>query len=79
MAIRDKSNPYVGLSGFWNRWNRLTYTVSGTAQVGVGRGNVEAPEIPAAERVCPLCGKPMDLHRIERGVHPVPTRIHCPE
>ena len=78
MGIRDKSNPYVGLSGFWNRWNRLTYMFSGAAQVGVGRGNVEAPEPAHSDRVCPLCGKPMDGHVIERGIHPVPTRIHCP-
>jgi ribosomal protein S27AE len=75
---RDATNPYVGLPGFWNRWNRLTYFFSGAAQVGVGRGVTEAPEQRQANPLCPMCGKPMAEHRIDRGTATVPTRVHCP-
>ncbi len=76
---RDRTNPYRGLPGFWNRWNWFTYNFSGAAQVGVGRGKTEDPYQPAADPVCPICGKPMADHRIERGTDRVATRIHCPE
>jgi hypothetical protein len=79
VAFRDKSNPYVGLKGFWNRWNRITYNFSGAAQVGLGRGGAEAPDAAASEAVCPLCGKPMEGHRFERSTDRTPTRMICPD
>jgi hypothetical protein len=74
----DVTNPYTGLPGFWNRWNRITYSFSGAAQVGVGRGKTEAPYQPPADPKCPICGAAMAEHRIERGTATVPTRVHCP-
>jgi hypothetical protein len=75
----DETSPYRGLPGFWNRWNAFTYTFSGGAQVGVGRGKVEAPHVPQANPVCPLCAKPMADHVIDRGTATVPTYVRCPE
>jgi hypothetical protein len=72
------TNPYVGLPGFWNRWNRITYSFSGAAQVGVGRGRTEAAYVPPADPSCPICGSPMAAHTIDRGTATVPTRVHCP-
>ncbi len=78
-ATGDNTNPYRGLKGFWNRWNRITYNFSGAAQVGVGRGRTEEAPSTQPDRPCPICGKPMSEHRIERGTATVPTRIHCPK
>jgi hypothetical protein len=75
----DVTNPYKGLPGFWNHWNRFTYRFTGAAQVGVGRGKSEAPYQPPADPNCPLCGRPMSEHRIERGAGRVSTRVHCPQ
>ena len=78
MGEGDRTNPYVGRKGFWNRWNRFTYRFSGAAQVGVGRGRTEAPYTPPADPRCPVCGLPMKDHRIDRGSGNRPTRINCP-
>ncbi|THG30262.1 hypothetical protein E6C64_15115 [Naasia lichenicola] len=75
----DETNPYRGRPGFWNRWNAFTYMFSGAAQVGVGPGKVEPPYSPPADPVCPLCGRSMADHGIERGASTVPTYIRCPQ
>jgi hypothetical protein len=77
----DKSvriNPYKGLPGFWNHFNAIIYNFTGPAQVGIGVGRTEAAYSPPENPVCPLCGKPMAEHRIDRGTATVPTRVHCP-
>ncbi len=79
MRKGDETNPYKGQPGFWNLWNRITYSFSGAAQVGVGRGKKEQPYQPPADPRCPICGRPMAQHRIERGTATVPTRVRCPE
>ncbi|MCU1570521.1 MAG: hypothetical protein JWR33_1262 [Naasia sp.] len=78
MGRGNPTNPYIGLKGFWNRWNRFTYTFSGAADVGIGRGKVEAPYAPPLEPRCPVCDRLMSEHQIERGTATVPTRLHCP-
>ena len=77
MGKGDRTNPYVGRKGFWNRWNRFTYNFSGAAQVGTG-GRSERALQPPTEHTCPMCGRPMAEHEIERGNGRTPTRIHCP-
>ncbi|WP_207456557.1 hypothetical protein [Desertivibrio insolitus] len=74
----DPTNPF-GKRGFWDRWNRFFYIFSGPAQVGVGVGKKEAPYVPPADPTCPLCGKLLADHRIERGTGNQATRLHCPE
>ena len=78
MPKRDVTNPYIGLPGFWNGWNRFVYNFSGAAQVGIGRGRKEAPYVAPADPKCPLCGASMSEHRIERSSGLTPTRLHCP-
>jgi hypothetical protein len=74
----DPTNPFEGRD-FWSRWNRFFYFFSGPAQVGVGAGKKEAPYTPPENPACPLCGKPLAEHRIERGSSTKSTRLHCPE
>jgi len=79
VAKRDVTNPYGGGKGFWNRWNAFTYVFSGAAQVGIGRGKAEKPYAKPADAGCPMCGKPIAAHRIERSTDQRhSTRIHCP-
>ena len=78
--MRDsvRTNPYAGQPGFWNRLNRIFFHFTGPAQVGIGVGRTEAEYVPPADPTCPICGKPMADHRVERGTATVPTRVHCP-
>lgn len=38
----------------------------------------EAPLPPTTGSPCPLCGKPMSLHEVERR-EGRPTKVHCPD
>ncbi|WBU37196.1 hypothetical protein [Homoserinibacter sp. YIM 151385] len=66
---------------WWDRLNRALFPYFGPAQLGTGR----QPDQPLpsaerrAERPCPLCGRPMTEHRLERtrDQH-TSTRLHCP-
>ena len=49
----------------------------GPAQLGAGHPEEEyrVPE----DAVCPLCGRPMQAHRVERSRNPgTPTYLSCP-
>ena len=67
-------NPFTGKRGFFNRLNRVVYTFTGPAQVGIGRP--EAPYEPPADPRCPICGEPMDQHRVDRSGER--TQLYCP-
>ncbi|CAD5991273.1 conserved protein of unknown function [Agreia sp. COWG] len=67
-------NPYVGKTGFFNNLNRIVYSFTGPAQVGIGRP--EAPYEAPADPRCPLCGNPMSQHEIDRTGER--TQLHCP-
>ncbi|WP_244894683.1 hypothetical protein [Agreia pratensis] len=68
-------NPFDGKPGFINNLNRIVYTFTGPAQVGIGRK--EDPYVPPADPHCPLCGMSMALHTIDRSGER--TQLHCPE
>ncbi|MEJ3403975.1 hypothetical protein WDJ51_04460 [Rathayibacter sp. YIM 133350] len=62
---------------FYEKANDVVRTFTGPAAVGIGRP--EEPEVRPADPDCPLCGKPMSLHRIERHANQrIPTKLHCP-
>ena len=67
-------NPWDGKPGLFNNLNRIVYSYAGPAQVGIGRD--EAPYVPPADPRCPLCGRPMNLHEIDRSGER--TQLHCP-
>jgi hypothetical protein len=70
----DSLNPFEGKSGFYNKLNRIIYSYTGPAQVGIGRP--EAPYVPPADPRCPLCGQAMSLHDIDRSGER--TQLYCP-
>jgi hypothetical protein len=67
-------NPFDGKPGFVNRLNRIVFTFTGPAQVGIGRP--EAPYVPPTDPRCPLCGNLMADHTIDRTGER--TQLHCP-
>jgi hypothetical protein len=52
------------------------YPIAGPASLGAG--HPEDPYEPPADPRCPLCGRPMDQHVIERNSGNAPTRLICP-
>lgn len=72
--VPDPMNPFDGKPGFFNRLNRIAYMFTGPAQVGIGRP--EEPYVPPSDPRCPLCGQPMNEHRVDRSGER--TRVHCP-
>lgn len=59
------------------RLDRGLLPVMGPAQVGAGYE--EEPYRPDAKAACPLCGRRMDEHRIERSADQThATRLICP-
>jgi len=69
--------PWDGQRGFWAAVNRLAYQIEGPAQLGAGKP--EEPYVKPADAACPMCGKAMSLHTIERGGPGEKTFVHCPE
>ncbi len=67
-------NPFDGKPGFYNGFNRFIYRFTGPAQIGAG--HPEAPYAPPADPRCPLCGRSMALHDIDRSGER--TQLHCP-
>ena len=51
--------------GFFNRLNRRLFPVLGPPPLGPYR---EAPQPDPASAACPLCGRPMSQHVIERSL-----------
>lgn len=70
-------NPFKGKPGFWNRVNRVVYTFTGPAQVGIGRP--EEPYVPPADPVCPVCSRLIAEHDIRRGDATTRTQLNCPD
>ncbi len=68
--------PWDGQRGFWPALNRLVYQIEGPAQLGAGKP--EAPYVVPKDAACPICGKPMNLHVIDRGGPGEKTFLHCP-
>jgi len=61
---------------WWQRWDRALVPHLGPAQLGP----YGEPPLPStAEKPCPLCGQPMNLHRFERSTDHTATRMHCPK
>jgi hypothetical protein len=61
----------------YSKANNVIRFFTGPAQIGAG--HPEGPDIRSAEAACPLCGKPMSAHRIERSTDQLTaTRMHCP-
>ncbi|MEO8908197.1 MAG: hypothetical protein ABI310_08985 [Microbacteriaceae bacterium] len=65
---------------FW-RWyekaNAIVRTFTGPAQIGAGY--TEAPDVRSGDYACPMCGKSMSVHIIERSTNQItPTRMSCP-
>ena len=67
-------NPFDGKPGFINNLNRIVYSFTGPAQVGIGRP--EDPYVAPTDPHCPLCGRSMALHTIDRSGER--TQLHCP-
>jgi hypothetical protein len=67
---------------WWDKLNRAMFPWLGPAQLGVGRGRQDRPLVTAEQRAasgCPMCGRPMSEHVIERsGDWSTSTRMHCP-
>ncbi|MCS5733993.1 hypothetical protein [Herbiconiux daphne] len=61
------------MSKFIDRLNRRLLPWIGPPPLGPY--DVEVPTPPAA-RVCPLCGRPMDEHEIDRSGER--TQLYCP-
>jgi hypothetical protein len=62
---------------WWERLNRLFFPVMGPAQLGPGRGGERPPE--PALTTCPLCGREMRDHVVQRtSDQHTPTRLVCP-
>lgn len=76
MHKQKASNPFDGVPGFWGRVNRLLYPIAGPASLGAG--HPEEPYVAPVNPSCPVCGRPMDEHRIERTTGNVSTRLICP-
>lgn len=68
-------NPFDGKPGFFNNLNRIAYGYAGPAQVGIG--STEDAYVPPSDPACPLCGKSMNLHRVDRSGER--THVHCPD
>ncbi len=69
--------PWDGQKGFWPALNRFFYQIEGPAQI-----TAEADYQPYADTrnaPCPLCGRPMSLHVMDRGGPGEQTFVHCPE
>lgn len=79
MNVSTTMNPYKGRPGFWNRVNQLIYPIAGPAQIGIGVGKREAPYVPPANPVCPICARPMADHSLRRGDASTPTYVTCPQ
>ncbi len=63
--------------GWAKRLDRSLLPFMGPAQIGAGRD--EEPVDAGADRACPICGRPMSAHTIERFDDPGrATRLHCP-
>ena len=75
-SLDRETSPFAGKTGWWNRVNRRLYPVFGPAQVT--RSDRHVPEPVRTERACPLCGRPMSEHTIERGTPSQPSYLHCP-
>jgi hypothetical protein len=66
-----------GFWSFYQKANRVVRTFTGPAQIGAG--HPEAPEVRRADAACPICGRPMTLHEVQRAVDQLtPTRLVCP-
>lgn len=76
--MRDRTNPFEGRPGFWNRVNQMLYPFTGPAQVGIGIGKTERPYSAPVDPSCPICGRPLADHAIERGDATTPTYLNCP-
>jgi hypothetical protein len=62
---------------WWDRLNRALYPYFGPAALGPGPTG-ERPDTPSPT-ACPLCGKPLADHAIERSTDGhTATRLHCP-
>lgn len=64
-----------GMPGFGNALRRLLYQFEGAAQLGDPN---EAPYVPPANPVCPVCQAPMARHRMDRGGPGKATYVRCP-
>lgn len=76
MRTVNPLNPFRDSAGFWGAFGRVAWTITGPAQVGIGRP--EAPYVPPTDPRCPLCDGAMAEHVIDRGTSTTPTRLHCP-
>jgi hypothetical protein len=74
--ITRLDNPFKGKPGFWNRVNRIVYTFTGPAQVGIGRP--ESAYVPPSNPTCPVCKHPMSEHDVRRGDANTRTQLNCP-
>ena len=60
---------------WWDRLNGRLLPYIGPPPLGPYN---EAPLPPTAAKSCPLCGRAMSTHEIERGEGRTATRMHCP-
>ena len=59
---------------WWDRLNGALVPYLGPPQLGPYD---EAPQQPASEKACPLCGAVMSAHEIDRAPGR-PSYVHCP-
>ncbi|EYT56324.1 type IV secretion protein Rhs [Leucobacter sp. UCD-THU] len=67
--------PYDGVPGAYAAIQRFLYQFEGPAQLG---DRNEPPYVPPADPKCPICGRSMKQHRIDRGGPGKPTHLTCP-
>jgi hypothetical protein len=60
---------------WWDRLNALLMPYIGPPPLGPYG---EPPLPPTAAKPCPICGQPMSLHSVDRGVGHAPSRLVCP-
>lgn len=69
----------MGRFGSWyDRWNKTLIEKMGPSQLGAG--HKEGPDDRTVDRSCPICGRPLSAHWVERPEGQVrSSTLHCPQ
>jgi hypothetical protein len=69
-------NPFADAPGLVGRLNRFLYPLAGPPPLGAG--HPEEPYRAPVDPACPVCGKPLASHDIERGIGAGRSSLNCP-
>lgn len=70
------STPFDDDPSFFGRLNRFMFPIAGPASIGAG--HAEDPYVAPLDPACPVCGRAMAQHVIQRSGGNVATRLICP-